>query len=204
MQELRLCLVTNIGDRPLSQYIDFIKKAIAGGVTMVQLREKSIGYEKMKARAIALQDILRPLNIPLIINDFVELAAEADADGAHVGNSDMSALIAREKLGPNKIIGVSIESLQDIENANKLPINYVAASALFPSITKLNCKTFWGIDGLKKIVEKSIHPVIAIGGIKPCYVQDIINTGAAGVAVISAIHDAKDPYKAARSFYYAQ
>ena len=142
---------------------------------------------------------MRPFNIPLIINDYVDLAVEIDADGVHVGNSDMSALKVREKLGPNKIIGVSIESIEGIENTNKLPVSYVTASAIFPSTTKLDCKTFWGIDGLKIVVEKSIHPVTAIGGIGPQHIAEIFNTGAEGVAVVGAIHEAPDPYKAARS-----
>jgi thiamine-phosphate pyrophosphorylase len=196
MKQLRLCLVTDIKDKPMDEYLRFIEQAIRGGVTMVQLREKSISYDKIKTRALVLKNFLSPLNIPLIINDFVEIAIEIDADGVHVGNEDMDAVLLREKLGPNKIIGVSVETLKDIDNANNLPINYVAASAIFPSVTKLNCKTFWGIDGLKMVVEKSTHPVIAIGGINSHHVQDIFNTGAQGIAVISAIHDTHNPYEA--------
>ncbi len=199
MKQLKLCLVTNIGNKPFQEYLNFIEQAVAGGVTMVQLREKFIPYSEIKKRALALQDILRTFNVPLIINDYVDLAIEIDADGVHVGNSDMSALKAREKLGLSKIIGVSIENMEDLEDANKLPVSYVAASAIFPSSTKLDCKTFWGIDGLKIVVEKSTHPVIAIGGIGPQHIAEIFNTGAKGVAVVGAIHEASDPYRAARS-----
>ena len=129
--QLKLCLITNITDQSISEYMKFIEKAIAGGVTMVQLREKTTPYPEIKKRALLLQSFLRPLNIPFIINDFVELAAEIDADGVHVGNSDMHAFKAREILGQNKIIGVSIESFEGVENANKLPVTYVTASALF-------------------------------------------------------------------------
>ena len=109
------------------------------------------------------------------------------------------ALKAREKLGPNKIIGISIESLEDLEKANKLPVSYVTASAVFPSITKLNCKKFWEIEGLEQIVKKSLHPVTAIGGIQSSNKSSIFNTGVKGIAVISALHNAPDPYQAARS-----
>ena len=199
LHQLKLCLITNITHQSLAEYIEFVERSIHGGVTMVQLREKHTDYIEIKKRALALQKLLHPLNIPLIINDFVDLAVEINADGVHLGNSDISALEARKKLGPNKIIGVSIESLANLENANKLPINYVTASAVFPSTTKSNCKIFWGIEGLKTIVEKSLHPVTAIGGIEPQHKLEIFNTGAKGIAVISAIHNAPDPYQAAKS-----
>lgn len=201
MQNLKLCLVTNILDTPMPKYLAFVEQAIKGGVTMVQLREKSKDYQEIKARALALFTLLKPLNIPLIINDHLDLALEIDADGVHLGNSDLPVILAREKLGYNKIIGVSIESMEDLDNANKLPVNYVAASAIFPSTTKLDCKIFWGIDGLKTIVDNSLHPVIAIGGIKSEHIKEIINTGAKGVAVISSIHDSKNPFQTARNFY---
>ena len=186
--QLKLCLITHITTQSFSKYLEFIEQAIHGGITMLQLREKSTDYYEVKKRALALQQILRPHNTPLIINDFVDLAVEIDADGVHVGNSDMSVLQAREKLGPDKIIGLSIESLEDLDRANKLPTSYtqsflrirveeqasssgaytlvneqrrsrsstppelerqrvyVTASAIFPSSTKSNCKTFWGIE----------------------------------------------------------
>ena len=200
LDQLKLCLITNMTTQSIPEYIEFITKAIHGGVTMVQLREKSAEYAEIRLKALALQNILKPLKIPLIINDRVDLAVEINADGVHIGNQDMPALHARKLLGPNKIIGVSAESLEDVESANKLPINYVTASSIFPTKTKLDCKKFWGIDGLKKVVEESIHPVTAIGGINPIHSRDIINTGSVGVAVISAIHDVDNPHKAAKDF----
>ncbi len=198
IHQLKLCLITNITNQSFSKYLEFIEQAIHGGITMLQLREKSTDYREVKRRALELQKLLHPFNIPLIINDFVDLAAEINADGVHVGNCDISALKAREKLGPNKIIGLSIESLQDLENANKLPVSYVTASAIFPSSTKLNCKTFWGIDGLRQVVQNSAHLVTAIGGINSNHVSEIFSTGAKGIAVIGAIANAQDPYKATK------
>lgn len=199
LHKLKLCLITNIGTKPIGDYLKFVEEAVNGGVTMVQLREKSSNHIEIKNKALALQELLKKLNIPLIINDFVELAAEIDANGVHLGNDDISAVKAREILGPNKIIGVSIESFADLDQANNAPIDYVTASAIFPSSSKLNCKKFWGIEGLKEIVAKSIHPVTAIGGINPEHKLEIYNTGAKGIAVISAIHDAANTYQAARS-----
>lgn len=189
---LRLCLVTNSSNTSL------ILQAVQGGVTSVQLRIKNETLEEVRQQAKELKAILSPLNIPLIINDNVDIAREIDADGVHLGQSDISPVEARKLLGPNKIIGWSIETLDELEKANQLScINYVAASAVFPSKTKLDCKTIWGLDGLKKIVEISKHPVIGIGGINIKNIRDVIKTGASGVAVVSAIHDALDPKTAA-------
>lgn len=198
--QLKLYLLTNINNQPLSQYISFIKQTVHGGVTMVQLREKASSYATMKTRALALQKLLSSLNIPLIINDSVELAAEIGADGVHLGNQDASVISAREKLGKDKIIGMSVENWDDLEQANGLPINYIAASTIYPSTSKLNCKKFWGIDGLKQLVEKSVHPVVAIGGINLNNVKDMIIAGAKGIALISAIHDSINPYQTAQEF----
>jgi thiamine-phosphate pyrophosphorylase len=201
MDQLKLYLVTDINSQPISSHLDLIARAVKGGVTMVQLREKSSSYAEIKNKALALQQVLRPLNIPLIINDSVELAVEIDAEGVHLGREDMPVLEARKLLGTEKIIGLSIENLEEMDNVNNLPINYVAASAIYPSKTKLNCKNFWGIDGLKQVVERSRHPVIAIGGIKLDHAKSIMLTGAAGIAVVSAISEASDPFEMARKFH---
>ena len=198
VQKLRLCLVTNIqGD--MTTYLPFIKKAVQGGVTMVQLREKGSDISDIKNKALRLKNILDPLEVPLIINDFVELAAEIDASGVHIGQQDMNAADARALLGPDKIIGVSIESFGELYAANhSQDISYVTASALFPSRTKPNCKTLWGIDDLRWLAAKSAHPITTIGGINASNVEKVFNTGVCGVAVIGAIHNSIDPAKAAK------
>jgi thiamine-phosphate pyrophosphorylase len=164
---------------------------------MVQFRDKSGDFLEIKSKALAIKSRLSKHNIPLIINDFVDLAIEIDADGIHLGNNDMSVSLARKKLGNNKIIGMSIESFSDLDKANFSPANYVTASAVFPSATKTDCKMFWGINGLQEIVSRSVHPVTAIGGITSETIVQIFNTGAKGVAVVSAISNAKDPKLAA-------
>lgn len=194
---LKLCLVTNQARQTTSQYLDFVKEAVRGGVTMVQLREKAKTTIEVKEMALELKKILSILKIPLIINDNVALAVEIDADGVHIGQSDMKAKEARMLLGPNKIIGISIENIEDLHFANTQVGNYyVAASAVFASQTKLDCKTIWGLDGLEYIVKNSIHPVVAIGNINHTNIKDVMMQGVSGVAVISAIHNFK-PYEAA-------
>jgi len=194
---LRLCLVTHLQNESFHSYKNFILKAIEGGITSVQLREKTSDLKKLFILASQLKSILQPFNIPLIINDHVEFAKKIDADGVHLGQSDLSPDEARKILGPAKLIGLSVESFTELEIANQLTsINYIAASAVFPSKNKSNCKTIWGMDGLRKITEMSKHPVIAIGGINSSNIGTIIDNGAFGAAVISAIHD-HDPKKAA-------
>lgn len=196
--DLKLCLITHMQHTPFSRYKEFILQAIAGGVTLVQLREKSKSLSDVRELALGLKALLQPLNVPLIINDHLTIAKEIEADGIHLGQGDVSPVEARQLLGPDKIIGWSIESMTELEMANQLTcIDYIAASAVFPSQTKTDCKTIWGLSGLQKIVKKSRHPVVAIGGIDASNIQQIINKGACGAAVISAIHASPDPKRAA-------
>ena len=201
---LRLCLVTSRLGQSFHEYKLFILQAISGGVTAVQWRDKQASMADQHAMAFELKQLLTPLNIPLIINDHVDIAKAVDAAGVHLGQSDGSAMQARAILGPNKIIGLSIETEDNLVRANALTaIDYVAASAVFSSVTKTDCVTVWGLEGLRNIQMKSNHPVIAIGGIGPQNVRDVMACGVAGVAVVSAIHEARDPFYAANQLIRA-
>ncbi|MBA2655002.1 MAG: thiamine phosphate synthase [Gammaproteobacteria bacterium] len=201
---LHLCLVTHIGKTPLPQYTNFLKKAISGGVTCIQLREKTRDYNELYVVAKTLQKFLRPLKIPLIINDHIEIAKAVDADGVHLGQNDLSPYLARKILGPDKIIGWSVESLTDVVKANNIDaIDYIGASAIFPSKSKPNCKMIWGLEGLSKIVNITGHPIMAIGGINKNNIGSVINRGASGAAVIGAIHDYPDALEAAKDLSLA-
>ena len=194
---LRLCLVTNLQNQSFSLYKPFLLKAIQGGITAVQLREKTHTLLEFHQLALQFKNTLRPFNIPLIINDHVEIAKEIDADGVHIGQSDISPLEARKILGPSKMIGWSVETLKELENANQLTcIDYIAASAVFPSKTKPDCKTIWGLGGLRQVSELSRYPVVAIGGINLGNIAMIMENGACGAAVIGAVHN-HDPRKSA-------
>lgn len=198
MRCLMLCLVTDFKNKSAAEYQSFLLNAVKGGVTSVQLRAKNKTPHEILQIAKELKTLLTPLQIPLIINDHIEIAREVDAAGVHVGQSDAAATKARELLGPDKIIGLSIETKEQLIQANQLDcIDYVAASAVFPSTNKLDCKTIWGIDGLQKLVKQSRHPVVAIGGINLTNISDVVKTGVTGVAVIGAIHDQSDPEQAA-------
>lgn len=195
---LKLCLVTQLTTENIQQYKSFILQAVQGGVSCVQLRQKNFSVAALYDMGLALKSLLAPLKIPLIINDHIDLAKEIDADGVHIGQGDLSPVIAREQMGSNKIIGWSVENLAQVRLANTLNcIDYIAASAVFASQSKTDCKTIWGLNGLQQVTQLAKHPVIAIGGIDHSNVASVMKNGACGVAVISAIHNHADPTQAA-------
>lgn len=201
---LKLCLVTKPNIGPLPAYLSFLEQAIAGGVTCVQLRDKTTSKPSLLERAKAIKSHLDAYQIPLIINDDVDLALAINAQGVHLGQNDLHPFKARSLLGHDKLIGLSIETPTQLEHANQLKsIDYVAISAVFPTRNKNDCKTIWGLNGLKTMVQKTKYPVIAIGGITLENAMDVIATGVSGIAVISAIHEHEDPKIAARALIHS-
>ncbi|EPE2685545.1 thiamine phosphate synthase [Vibrio alginolyticus] len=198
MNAYRLYLVTD-DQQDLATLKRAVRKAVEGGVTMVQVREKHGDVRAFIERAQAVKDILKDTNVPLIINDRVDVALAVDADGVHLGQSDMPATIARELIGPNKILGLSIENEEQLAEADSLPIDYIGLSAIFATPTKTNTKKFWGIDGLKMALETTSLPIVAIGGINESNIPQLSATGVHGLALVSAICHAEDP-KAASEY----
>lgn len=194
---LKLYLVTNRGLSLGRSLEEVVSEAVAGGVTMVQLREKDTSTGEFIRLACKLTDLLRPLGIPLIINDRVDVALAADADGVHIGQSDMPYEIARKLLGPDKIIGLSVENMNDLLRANELDVDYIGISPVYGTPTKTDTAEPFGLEGLRKAVELSVHPTIAIGGMNARTISDVIAAGADGVAVVSAICSADSPRLAA-------
>lgn len=165
---------------------------------MVQYRDKSKGIIGVRQEALEIQRILKPWGIPFILNNYVELAAEINADGVHIGQTDMPILQARRILGEDKIIGISIEHLDNLKVTNALAgLYYVTASAVFTSKTKTDCRKIWDIEGLEEVVKNSMYPVTGIGGITCRNAKKVKKTGAVGFAVVGAIHDAANPEEAA-------
>lgn len=196
--DLRLYLVTDrelaLG-RPLT---DVVEKALKGGVTMVQLREKKATTRRFLQEVMDVKKILQPYNIPLIVNDRVDIALATDADGVHLGQSDMPWQMARKILGPEKIIGLSIESIEQLEEANSADIDYIGISPVFTTPTKKELEKGLGIPGTREIASQSRHPAVAIGGINIENVKDVMATGVDGISVVSAICSASDPEASAR------
>ncbi len=175
-----------------------VKEAVAGGVTMVQVREKHGDVRAFIERAQAVKEILAGTNVPLIINDRVDVALAVDADGVHLGQTDMQAATARKLIGEDKILGLSIETDEQLAEADSLPIDYIGLSAIFATPTKINTKTHWGIDGLIKALNQTKLPIVGIGGINESNIPQLVATGVHGLALVSAICHAEDPKQAAQ------
>ena len=196
--QLRLYLVTDralAGGRDIE---DIVCESVEGGATMVQLREKDIDTRDFIELALRLKKVLAPYGVPLIINDRVDVALASDADGVHIGQSDMPYAMARRILGPEKIIGLSVENFAQIEEANSLDVDYIGVSPVFATPTKTNTAAPFGLEGLRRAVEMSVHPTVAIGGMNASTAADVISTGTDGIAVVSAIVCAASPRKASR------
>ncbi len=170
---------------------DVVKESLDGGVTMLQLREKTLEEDKFLEEAKLLQALCRERKIPFIINDNVDIAVAMDADGVHVGQSDMEALDVRAKVGPDKIVGVSAQTVEQALLAEKHGADYLGVGAVFPTGSKDDADDV-SYEMLKAICEAVSIPVVAIGGISQENVSRLAGSGICGVAVISAIYAAKD------------
>lgn len=179
---------TWIGDNSL---INQIEDIINAGATFVQLREKDMPFDEFVAEAKQIKKICEKYKVPFVINDNVEVAIAVDADGVHVGQSDMDALKLRKLLGESKIIGVSASTVEDAIIAQKSGANYIGVGAVFSTSTKLDANNV-SHDTLKKICESVTVPVVAIGGINEDNIMNLSGTGVDGVAVISAIFAKED------------
>mgnify|MGYP003296344924 CR=1 FL=1 len=196
-EQLKLYLVTDRGIAGKRDIADIVLEAVQGGVTMVQLREKNISTREFVELAVKLKKILAPYDVPLIINDRVDVAVASGADGVHIGQSDMPYDLARKLLGPEKTIGLSVESLQDVRAANGMDVDYIGVSPVFATPTKTDTAEPFGLKGLADAVRESVHPAVGIGGINLSNAADVIRCGADGIAVVSAILCADNAEKAA-------
>ena len=176
---------------------DLVRAALRGGVTAVQLREKGCPTRDFVDLARALKAILAPAGVPLVVNDRVDVALAACADGVHIGQSDMEYGDARRLLGPDAIIGLSVESPEQAERAASFDVDYLGVSPVFPTPTKTDAAPAWGIEGLAALRRASRHTLVAIGGIRQENTGAVIRAGADGIAVVSAICAADEPEAAA-------
>ncbi|MFM2580521.1 thiamine phosphate synthase [Vibrio fortis] len=193
----KLYLVTD-DQQDLATLEHVVELSVAGGVTMVQVREKHGDVRAFIERAQRVKAILSGTGVPLIINDRVDVALAVDADGLHLGQSDMPAEMARQLIGEDKILGLSIENEQQLKEAEHLPIDYIGLSAIFATPTKTNTKKHWGVEGLKSALETTKLPIVGIGGINESNIPELMATGVHGLALVSAICQADDPKAAAQ------
>ncbi|MDY3758273.1 MAG: thiamine phosphate synthase [Treponema sp.] len=177
-----------LNGRPL---IHDVQLALEGGVTMIQLREKNLDEESFYREAIEIKELCKKFHVPFIINDNVELAKKVDADGIHVGQNDMAAQDVRAIIGPDKILGVSTQTVEEALLAQKMGADYLGVGAVFPTGSKDDC---WVLshDLCREICSAVTIPVVAIGGINLGNISKLSGLGFSGISLISAIFGQND------------
>lgn len=191
--DLSLYLVTDKSDN-VEKFLNTIEEAIEGGVSVVQIREKTADTLDFYNLAMKVKEITEKYDVPLIINDRVDVALAIDADGVHVGQSDMPCDVTRALVGPDKIVGVSAATIEEAQKAERDGADYIGTGAVFPTATKDDAPKITKKD-LKEIVESISIPVVAIGGITLNNAHELNETGISGLSVVSAIMSSENPKK---------
>ena len=192
-----LYLVTDRGLSRGRATLDIVKAAVEGGVTCVQLREKECSTLDFVEQAFSIKDFLKARGVPLIINDRLDVALAIEADGVHLGQTDMPLEIAKKILGESMIIGISAESLEDAVEAEKGGADYLGVSPIYATPTKTDTAPPLGLEGLRAIRKAVRLPLVGIGGLNRDNSAAVIENGGDGVAVVSAIVAADNPAAAA-------
>lgn len=194
-----LYLVTDELERCRHGLLETVKRAVAGGVSIVQYRSEKLTHEQQREQVLPVQAYLRSVSVPLIINDNVQLAVEIDADGIHIGQDDMPVPEARALIGPDKILGLTVTTPEQMAAVDTELVDYLGCGPVFPTITKEDAPPPMGVEGWAALARMSPLPVVAIGGLNRERTAAIRATGlAAGVAVVSAICAAENPTEAAK------
>lgn len=199
-EALRLYLVTDQASLRGSSLADMVLAAVQGGVSCVQLREKALVTRDFVALALAVKDLLAPFDVPLVINDRLDVALACGAQGVHLGQSDMPVALARQLLPPEVFIGLSVENLGDVVRAAGQAVDYLGISPVYATPTKTDTAAPWGLAGVQQVRAMTGLPLVAIGGIHQSNAAVVLQAGADGLAVVSAICSAADPGVAAHSF----
>lgn len=191
MKELKFYLVTDSDILRDRDFYNSIEEALKGGVTMLQLREKNASGKEFLEKAIKLRELTKKYNVKFIINDRVDIAMLCDADGVHVGQSDIPANKVRELIGEDKIVGVSARTVEEALTAKENGADYLGVGAMFTTRTKLDAKSV-SIEKLKEIQEVIKLPVVAIGGLSLSNIDKLKECNVDGYAVVSAILGAEN------------
>ena len=199
-EALRLYLVTDQASLRGRTLADVLLAAVQGGVSCVQLREKALATRAFVALALAVKDLLAPFDVPLVINDRMDVALACGAQGVHLGQSDMPVALARQLLPPEVFIGLSVENLDDVARAAGQAVDYLGISPVYATPTKTDTAAPWGLAGVSQVRAMTELPLVAIGGIHQGNAAQVLQAGADGLAVVSAICSAPDPGLAAQSF----
>ena len=188
-------LVTDRRNKTDEEFLNIIEEAIKGGTTIVQLREKTASTKEFYDLALKVKEITSRYDVPLLINDRIDIALAVDSEGVHIGQDDMPAGIAREIIGEDKILGVSASTVEEAKKAEIDSADYIGSGAVFPTATKDDADSV-SKEELKEIVDSIDIPVVAIGGITIENAHTLKASGIAGFSVVSAIMSAEDPKEA--------
>lgn len=201
-----LYLVTDRRLMSTATLIEAVEQAILGGCTMIQLREKNISSLDFYRQSVEVKKVTEQYHVPFIINDRIDIAIAVNADGVHIGQSDIPAAIARDLIGTDMLLGVSAASVKEAVQAANDGADYLGVGAMFPTGTKTDAN-YVSIEELKKIRHAVNLPIIAIGGINKGNIKQFHDTGINGLAVVSAIIAQPDIQKAAaemKSMFYKE
>jgi len=194
-----LYVITDASPNPGRSHGDIARAALAGGADAVQLRDKSATAQNLCLLVSEIQPIARKFGAVLLVNDRVDVALVAGADGAHVGQDDLPASVARRLLPPPSVLGVSAGTVEEARKAARAGADYIGVGPVYPTPTKPDASEAIGPEGLARIVRAVSVPVVGIGGITLENVTAVIGTGAAGAAVVSAVVSAQDMAQATRA-----
>ncbi|MDO4947443.1 MULTISPECIES: thiamine phosphate synthase [unclassified Fibrobacter] len=192
-----LYFITDSSTVPAEKFLPSVEAACKGGATIIQLREKNKSTREYMELAAAVHEITSRYNVPLIIDDRVDVALAIGAEGVHVGQTDMPVAVARKLMGPGKIIGATTKTVPQALEAYEQGADYCGVGAIYPTTTKV-VTILTSVDTLKEIVKAVPIPVNAIGGLNKDNIHVLAGSGIAGICAVSAIQKAADPEAAAR------
>lgn len=196
--DLSLYLVTDKRNKTDAEFLEIIEEAIKGGTTVVQIREKEGETLDFYNLALKVKEITSKYNVPLIVNDRIDVALAIKSEGVHIGQTDMPADVARSLIGDEMILGVSASTVQEARKAEKDGADYIGTGAVFPTATKDDAPSITK-DDLKEVTCSINIPTVAIGGITLENASELAGTGIAGISVVSAIMNSKDPKTASEN-----
>lgn len=199
MPDYTLYLVTDAPERYTGGLLANVEASVAGGAGIVQYRATAGTRRHLYETALALRDLLRPLGVPLIVNDQVDLALAVDADGVHVGQNDLPAPVVRRLIGSGKLLGLSITAPEQLDTLPPAGIDYLGLGPVFPTVSKDDAAPALGLETLARLAARATLPTVAIGGIALENAPAVFAAGVDGLAVVSALSRAVDPTAAARA-----
>ncbi|MFJ7935239.1 thiamine phosphate synthase [Sporosarcina sp. NPDC096371] len=206
-QKLQLYFIMGSVNAGAADPLEVLEAALRGGVTCFQLREKGLGAlvgDEKRTFAEACQRFCRQYDVPFIVNDDVDLAIAIDADGVHIGQDDETAAIVRQRLGKDKIVGVSVHNEQEMLAAIEVGADYVGMGPVYATSSKADAKPVAGTAFIQEMARAyPTLPIVGIGGITSANFEPVLAAGASGISLISAIASAVDPYSATRRFKIA-